>query len=59
MPFGIALYVNRVIPVNLSATVGNRASETVIKVKHKPAGGLKHIGRYSMRETRMSQGSFL
>jgi hypothetical protein len=55
MPFGIALYVNRVISVYLSATSGNRTSETVIKVKRKPAGGLKHIGRYSMRVTRMSQ----
>jgi hypothetical protein len=34
--------------VYLSATNGNRGPETVIKVKRKPAGELKHIGRNSM-----------
>jgi DNA gyrase/topoisomerase IV subunit A len=43
--------------VYLSATNGNRTSETVIKVKRKIAGGLKHIGRYSMPEIGMSQGA--
>jgi hypothetical protein len=40
----------------LSATNGSRFSEAVkIKVA-KPTGGLKHIGRYSMREAGMCQG---
>ena len=43
--------------VYLSATNGNRVSETVkIKVA-KPTGGLKHIGRYSMPVIGMSQGA--
>jgi hypothetical protein len=50
-------YVNRFISVYLSATNGNRTSETVIKIKRKPAGRLKHIGRYSMLVTQMRQGA--
>jgi hypothetical protein len=43
--------------VYLSAATGNRVPETVIKVKAKPAGGLKHVGRYSMRVMGMRQGA--
>ena len=42
--------------VYLSAATGNRAPETVIKVKAKPTGRLKHIGQYSMHGEQMSQG---
>jgi hypothetical protein len=46
-----------IFSVYLSATSGNRASETVIKVKRKPTSGLKHIVRNSMRVTQMRQGA--
>jgi hypothetical protein len=40
-PCGLAL-LHTVFAVYLSAATGNRAPETVIKVKAKPTGRLKH-----------------
>jgi hypothetical protein len=54
-PCGLALSLQRYGSLYLSATNGNRVPETVIKVKRKPANGLKHIGRNSMPRSRMSQ----
>jgi hypothetical protein len=50
-------YTDR-LPVYLSAAIGNRIPEAVIKINRKEALRLKHIGVYSTRMNRLRQEAF-
>jgi hypothetical protein len=51
-----SLFELQVLSAYLSATNGNRSGAVKVKRKKVKADRRRHIGRYSMRVTRMRQG---